>query len=85
MVLHLFSTDLKIVSFVGSEVSLVDPNFLDAYLLPSSLAKGFGQLLHPHTCGERSGNKPLAKVDDVLPSDNTINSPTSISISGVCD
>lgn len=76
MVLHLFSTDLKIVSFIGSEVSLVDPNFLDAYLLPSSLAKGFRSTTPPTN---------LAKVDDVLPSDDTINSPTSISISGVCD
>lgn len=47
MVLHLFSTDLKIVSFIGSEVSLVDPNFLDAYLLPSSLAKGFRSTTPP--------------------------------------
>lgn len=47
MVLHLFSIDLKIVSFFGSEVSLVDPNFLDAYLLPSSLAKGFQSTTPP--------------------------------------
>lgn len=48
MVLHLFSTDLKIVSFIGSEVSLVDPKFfLDAYLLPSSLAKGFQSTTPP--------------------------------------
>lgn len=47
MVLHLFSTDLKIVSFIGSEVSFVDPNFLDAYLLPSSLAKGFWSTTPP--------------------------------------
>lgn len=28
MVLHFFSTDLKIIRFIGSEVSLVDPNFV---------------------------------------------------------
>lgn len=47
MVLHLFSTDSKIIRFIGSEVSLVDPNFLDAYLLPSSLAKGFQSTTPP--------------------------------------